>query len=391
MKNNISSPLLGEEKRATRWFLFLFYIVFFTYEIIYNQLVLNLPWLVEQNPNLLNYLSYFILLALIPYFIHRLKINRFEKVKYILFYTFLGVSLVSDLLYHYWNPNVSYNSGNIAEMAVILFSPIFVNRKFFFTLVIGIILKYFIVFLFLFDPIVFFPISLIIVIGGIAYIILHRFISYVNALENSFDQKLDGIVRGIITTLELKDPYTRGHSERVAQYALKLAKETNKFNENSLKYFYYTCLLHDIGKVNIPDAILIKPGRLTEEEYEVIKQHPVTGAEAVKEVEGIADYIDIIKHHHERWDGKGYPSGLSKDNIPYAARITAIADAFDAMTSNRSYRSALSVEEAYKRIIEGSGTHFDPNLVELFKKVFPSWVEYKKLQEETSQDVIPFT
>jgi HD-GYP domain-containing protein (c-di-GMP phosphodiesterase class II) len=162
----------------------------------------------------------------------------------------------------------------------------------------------------------------------------------------------------------------------VASYALLLAQEIGKFSKEEQKSFYYACLLHDIGKVNIPDQILMKPGKLTKEEFEIIKSHPVVGEEAVKNVEGIKDSICVIRSHHERWDGKGYPDQITGEEIPLLARISAIADAFDAMTSSRSYRAAMPVEEAYRRIIEGKGTQFDPNLVEDFKKVFPKWVEF---------------
>ena len=136
--------------------------------------------------------------------------------------------------------------------------------------------------------------------------------------------------------------------------------------------------MHDIGKVNIPDTILAKSGKLTEEEYEVIKTHPVVGAKAIEDVEGIADNIAVVYHHHERWDGKGYPDGLAGEETPLVARITAIADAFDAMTSTRSYRPALPFEEAYKRILDGKGSQFDPELVEVFKQVYPDWITISK-------------
>lgn len=225
------------------------------------------------------------------------------------------------------------------------------------------------------DSIVSIPSILVFILGIISFIILHRFLSYVEAVKTGYNQQLDGIVKGIITTLELKDPYTRGHSERVAEYAQILAKESNQFNDDELKSFYYACLLHDIGKVNIPDTILTKPGKLTKEEFELIKTHPIVGAKAVEDVEGIADFMDVILHHHERWDGKGYPIGLKGDTISLAARITAIADAFVAMTSSRSYRSALPLQVAYNRVLEGKGTQFDPQLVELFIKVYPSWIK----------------
>lgn len=212
----------------------------------------------------------------------------------------------------------------------------------------------------------------------IAYILLHRFLSYVKVLKTSYDEQLAGIVKGVIATLELKDPYTRGHSERVAEYALNLAKASGKLKESDLDHFYYACLLHDIGKVNIPDTILTKYGKLTDEEYEIVKTHPVVGAKAIEDVDGIADNIAVVYHHHERWDGMGYPDGLVGEKTPLVARITSIADAFDAMTSTRSYRPALPLEEAYKRILDGSGSQFDPELVEVFKKVYPDWITISK-------------
>jgi putative nucleotidyltransferase with HDIG domain len=184
------------------------------------------------------------------------------------------------------------------------------------------------------------------------------------------------MVKGIIATLELKDPYTRGHSERVAGYALLLAKETGGFTKEELKSFNYACLLHDIGKIHIPDQILMKPSGLTQEEFEIIKNHTVVGAEAVQQVEGLDRSISVIRSHHECWDGKGYPDQLQGEQIPLLARIVSIADAFDAMTSTRSYRAAMPVEEAYKRIIEGQGTQFDPHLVDVFKTAYPSWVDF---------------
>ncbi|HYK73883.1 MAG TPA: HD-GYP domain-containing protein, partial [Pseudoneobacillus sp.] len=179
----------------------------------------------------------------------------------------------------------------------------------------------------------------------------------------------------IIATLEMKDPYTRGHSERVAQYALLLAEETGRYSNEELKSFNYACLLHDIGKIQISDNILMKPDKLTEEEYMIVQSHPADGEEVVKDVEGLKGYLSVIRSHHERWDGQGYPDHLKEEETPLLARIVSIADAFDAMTSSRSYRAALPIDEAYKRIIAGKGTQFDPKLVEIFEKVFPSWKE----------------
>lgn len=377
--NNTS--LLLEEKRSAILFLWLFYIIFFMYDIFYYNLFPAFPWLAADTGNAIwydfMYVKYTIIIALIPVSIYLIKMNKVELVKYILFYGYISVNLVSDILY-YKDSLISYSSGNLVEVVIILFSPIFVNKCFTYTVSIGLIIKYVLVGLFLKDLVVAFPIIIIIVLSFIAFLLLYRFLDYIKALKNSYDQQMEGMVKGIVATLELKDPYTRGHSERVAAYAMSLARETRKFKSAELIQFYYACLLHDIGKVSIPDSILTKSGRLTDEEYDIIKTHPVVGAKAIKDVGGIADNTGVIYHHHERWDGKGYPDGLAGEDIPLLARITAVADAFDAMTSSRSYRPALPAEEAYRRILAGKGNQFDPQLIDIFKEVYPDWVEISR-------------
>jgi len=375
MKN---TSLLLEEKRSTILFLWLFYIVFFIYDIFYYRLFPDNPWIPADTGNPVwydfMYIRYAIIIALIPASIYWINKDKAGRVKYILFYGYVSVNLILDILFYIDSPR-AYSGGNLVELVIILFSPIFVNRRFTYTVSFGLILKYILVGIFIQDLVIIFPILFIIVLSSIAFILLHRILNYIKAIKHSYDQQMEGMVRGVIATLELKDPYTRGHSERVAAYAMSLAKATGEFNSFELTQFYYACLLHDIGKVNIPDSILMKSGKLTDEEYDIIKTHPVVGAEAIKDVEGIADNIGVISHHHERWDGKGYPDGLAGDSIPLLARITAVADAFDAMTSSRSYRPALPFEEAYQRILAGKGSQFDPRLVDLFKKIYPDWVE----------------
>nr|WP_235841956.1 HD-GYP domain-containing protein [Neobacillus fumarioli] len=262
------------------------------------------------------------------------------------------------------------------ELYLMLTLPLFLDFRYFWQVSIGMIAKYALMGLILENPYVIIPGLVFFILTIMSFFMLVRLQGQFKAIKESYNNQLEGIVKGVIAALELKDPYTRGHSERVASYALMLANELEIFSKSEQKSFYYACLLHDIGKVHIPDRILMKPGKLTEEEYEIIKLHPVVGAEAVKDVEGIKDYIDIIRFHHERWDGKGYPDQLTGEEIPLLPRVAAIADAFDAMTSSRSYRKALSVEEAYTRIIKGKGSQFDPMLVEKFTKVFPAWVEF---------------
>ncbi|MDK2871527.1 MAG: hypothetical protein PWQ16_879 [bacterium] len=166
-------------------------------------------------------------------------------------------------------------------------------------------------------------------------------------------------------TIEYKDPYTRGHCERVMEYADALALRIG-LSDVERKRLRYACILHDIGKIGVPGRILDKPGRLTDEEYEIVKRHPVLGEELLKEVPFLREISLLVRWHHERWDGRGYPDGLKGYEIPLESRIMAIADAFDAMTSDRPYRRALSKEEAIAQIRGGMGTQFDPVLASEF-------------------------
>ncbi|GGA65481.1 HD-GYP domain-containing protein [Ornithinibacillus halotolerans] len=374
MKNPLHNPLLHEEKKATKWFLVLFYGSFIIYDIILTHFLPTIPWQFEVvNTTLFwDYILYGAMIILIPISHYLYKTNRPEWIKYLYFLSYIIINLFTELWF-YSNNDVPYSSGNFVEVIIILFSPIFVNKNYFYLVSLGTALKYLLVGLILKNTHFILPLIIVLVITVITFIILKRFISYMETVSNAYDKQLEGIVKGINATLELKDPYTRGHSERVAEYAMILATKTGKFTKNELRYFYYACLLHDIGKIHIPDAILTKSGKLTDEEFNIIKMHTLVGAEAIQNVDGMSDNIDVILHHHERWDGKGYPDGLKGEETSILARITALADAFDAMTSSRSYRAALPLEEAYKRMIEGKGTQFDPQLVDLFKEIYPEW------------------
>jgi putative nucleotidyltransferase with HDIG domain len=374
MRNMLEDPnLINVEKRTIKWFVALFYLISVSFDLIYDFIIPKVvPGLEDHSPNILGYWIYLFLFALIPVAIYLYKKKKVNHIKYMYFFSYILLNLINDCVSYYNHPDL-YKSGNAVELLWLLLSPIFVSTQFFSLVTIGLIIKYIIVGLILQSPNVLFPVLLMAILSIFSYILLNRFQSYVGAIKASYDQQLVGIVKGVIATLELKDPYTRGHSERVANYALLLARETNKFKEEELKAFNYACLLHDIGKINIPDNILMKPTSLTKEEYEIIKSHAVVGAEAVSKVVGFQNSISVIRSHHERWDGKGYPDQLRGDEIPYLARVAAIADAFDAMTSNRLYRSALSSEEAYKRIIDGKGTQFDPEIVNIFETVLSKW------------------
>lgn len=178
-------------------------------------------------------------------------------------------------------------------------------------------------------------------------------------------------VRSILHALDCKDHYTYGHSMRVAYYSLTLGRELG-FDQEELYNLELAALFHDIGKIAVPDAVLNKPARLTEDEFLVMKSHPSKSAEIL---EGFAPFEDIAtfaKHHHERYDGRGYPDALKGEGIPLFSRIILIADTFDAMTSTRPYRKGLPYEVAFAELIEFSGSQFDPKLVEYFIRAMRS-------------------
>jgi len=174
-------------------------------------------------------------------------------------------------------------------------------------------------------------------------------------------------IRALINAVEAKDKYTRGHTERVTEYSVIIAKELGLLPAE-IERIELSGLLHDIGKIGIPDRILLKPGKLTNEEFEVVKEHPVRAVKMLKPIKQLSTVFDGIQYHHEKLDGTGYPEGLKGDTIPLVARIITIGDAFDAMTTDRPYRDALAKEEAIRRLKQDSHTQFDPELVELFLK-----------------------
>ena len=171
-----------------------------------------------------------------------------------------------------------------------------------------------------------------------------------------------GILR---QTVEAKDPYTRGHSDRVSEYSVLIGTKMG-LDENTIHTLKIGGLFHDIGKIGIPDSILLKESKLDNEEYSQIKNHPSIGAHILGDVDMFKDIMPMVLHHHERYDGRGYPSQLEGENIPLIARIAAIADTFDAMTSKRSYRDALPLDVVIAEIEKCSGTQFDPKIAPIF-------------------------
>lgn len=191
-------------------------------------------------------------------------------------------------------------------------------------------------------------------------------------LKSSY-QELEETYMSVIAALsrafEAKDRYHKGHMEKVAKYAMAIAIELDPrlLLDDSLRL---AAMFHDLGKIAIPDEILHKPSKLTDEEYEIIKTHPEAGEVILTPLKFLKKVAKIVRHHQERWDGKGYPDGLKGEEIPLEARIIAVADAFDAMTSNRPYRKAMPVEEAVQEILRNSGTQFDPKVVDAFYRAY---------------------
>ena len=177
------------------------------------------------------------------------------------------------------------------------------------------------------------------------------------------------MVQTLAKTIDAKDKYTNGHSFRVSEYAVKLAGRLG-LSDEELHALERESLLHDIGKIGIPDAVLNKPGRLTDEEFETIKDHTTIGKTILDGIEGMKSAADAAAYHHERYDGAGYPEGLKGKDIPVHARIISIADAFDAMRSDRVYRKGLDDDTIRRELINGSGKQFDPELLTVFLSLF---------------------
>ena len=200
-------------------------------------------------------------------------------------------------------------------------------------------------------------------------------------LRTTYDMLEKAYLESIQTlryTVEAKDPYTRGHSDRVSQYSVLIGKHIGLSN-NDLKTLQIGGLFHDIGKIGVPDTILQKESKLTDDEYSEIKNHPSIGAHILSTATIFKDMIPIVKHHHEKYDGTGYPGRLVGEDIPYLARITAIADSFDAMTSKRTYRDSLPMETVISEFKRYKGTQFDPKLTDVFLDILEN--HFDEIQE----------
>lgn len=190
---------------------------------------------------------------------------------------------------------------------------------------------------------------------------------YMQVIEEKHRRDV-AVISALASAIEAKDSYSGGHTQRVTRLASRIAKaHDNVLGSSEQLGFGFT--LHDVGKIGVPEDILLKPSALTREEWDVMRTHPLIGMHIIRPV-GFGDVAEgVVLHHHERWDGHGYPEGLSGEDIPLGARLFAVADAFDAMTSDRPYRAALPKDEAVHEIIDESGEQFDPSAVETFLTV----------------------
>jgi putative nucleotidyltransferase with HDIG domain len=188
----------------------------------------------------------------------------------------------------------------------------------------------------------------------------------------NLEQRFYDIVSAWARSIEAKDPYTLGHCERVADYACAILRALDP-DPSTLFWFRIGALLHDVGKINVPIAVLNKPGKFTPEERALMESHPVAGVELLKDVEFPWDVLPMVRSHHERWDGRGYPDRLTAEQIPLNARILSLADVFDALTTDRPYRPAFTPEDALRMMREDAGRAFDPDLFQVFERLVPGF------------------
>ena len=179
------------------------------------------------------------------------------------------------------------------------------------------------------------------------------------------------MLESMADAVDLRDPYTGGHSRRVAEHTARILRGLGKGGQEA-QLVVSAARVHDIGKIGLADSVLLKDGQLTDEERQVMETHPQAGAQLLRRYGEFARGADIVRHHHERWDGMGYPNQLKGQDIPFGARIVAVADSYDAMTSDRPYRKGMPQAVARKILLEGSGTQWDPEIVKVFLAVLQS-------------------
>lgn len=211
--------------------------------------------------------------------------------------------------------------------------------------------------------------------------LVHEFEKEVAKKAKEIESLTFQAISAIAKTVDAKDKYTRQHSARVAKYSREIAIRSGLFSEEENDIIYRTALLHDIGKIGIPDSILNKKDRLSDDEFNKMKKHTVIGAQILKDMTLIKDVDKAAKFHHERYDGKGYPQGLLGEDIPIIARIVGVADAYDAMTSDRAYRKALPEDVVRSELIKGRGAQFDPVFCDIMLGIMDDGIEFPDEEE----------
>jgi HD-GYP domain-containing protein (c-di-GMP phosphodiesterase class II) len=198
-----------------------------------------------------------------------------------------------------------------------------------------------------------------------------------------------GMLHALTSAIDAKDSYTHGHTERVAKLSHMLA-EAAGLDRETVERVYISGLVHDVGKIGVPESVLCKPGKLTDDEFGLIKMHPEIGARILQDIRQMQDLLPGVMHHHERWDGNGYPHGLAEKDIPLFGRLIGLADAFDAMISTRTYRSAMDLDTVLGEIRRCAGTQFDPELAEVFLQLDfqPFFHLLKKHQHEKAGQTV---
>lgn len=222
-------------------------------------------------------------------------------------------------------------------------------------------------------------------IHSISSVAIKKLTKEIDRLKEEKKSICEMAARSILHALDLKDHYTFGHSTRVAFYSVLVGKQLG-LNEHELYNLEIAALFHDIGKIGIPDKVLLKPERLDAEEFEIMKAHPVMSYNILKDFAPFQDIAKIARHHHERFDGRGYPDKLKGDEIPFLSRIILVSDTFDAMTSTRPYRKGLSYDVAFEELRQFSGSQFDPRIVKAFIKALSH--ENKKQTETFNLSIV---
>ena len=217
--------------------------------------------------------------------------------------------------------------------------------------------------------------------SGVSYKSSKRYLAMLEESGKKVEEVTNAALSALARAIDAKDKYTQGHSLRVAKYSREIARRMGK-NEDEQNEIYTSALLHDVGKIRIPDDIINKPGKLTDEEFTYIKLHTVSGYGILKDISGDRMPAVCARHHHERYDGRGYPSGIAGKEIPEYARIIAVADSYDAMASNRSYRQALPQEVVRGEIEKGKGVQFDPDIADIMLEIIDEDVNYDLCQRD---------